>query len=150
MEYVDANGEHRTISDPEHLKAAAGHFGLMGIVTHITFELDKMRYAVLQPVKPDVGLAIPPISREDIPIALRKTFTKAQYDAALKDFENRATNDYYSEWFWFTRSQQCWVNTWNPTDDKTDLQDYPSPILTWFQWVEGWLGKVMTTSPICK
>ena len=111
-------------------------------------DLDKMSYAVLQPVKPDVGLAIPPLDRNDIPIALRKTFTKAQYDAALKDFENRATNDYYSEWFWFTRSQQCWVNTWNPTDDKTNLQDYPSPTLTWFQWVEGWLGKVITTNPI--
>jgi hypothetical protein len=148
VEYVDANGEHRTVSDPEHLKAAAGHFGLLGLVTHITFELDKMRYAVMQPVKPDIGLAIPPLSRNDIPIALRKTFTQAQYDSALLDFEKRASDDYYAEWFWFTRSQQAWVNTWNPTDDKTGLQDYPSPILTWFQWVEGWLGAVITGNPI--
>jgi hypothetical protein len=163
---VDANGERRTVSDPEHLKAAAGHFGLLGVVTHITFELDKMQYAVMQPIKPDIGLAIPPISRDDIPIALRKTFTQAQYDKALLDFENRAENHYYAEWFvsitrslfslaianfpiqWFTRSQQAWVNTWNPTDDKTGLQDYPSPVLTWFQWVEGWLGAVITGNPI--
>lgn len=166
VEYVDANGERRTVSDPEHLKAAAGHFGLLGVVTHITFELDKMQYAVMQPIKPDIGLAIPPISRDDIPIALRKTFTQAQYDKALLDFENRAENHYYAEWFvsitrslfslaiakfpiqWFTRSQQAWVNTWNPTDDKTGLQDYPSPVLTWFQWVEGWLGAVITGNPI--
>lgn len=148
VEYVDANGEHRTVSDPNHLRAAAGHFGLLGIVTHITFELDRMRYAVLQPTKPDIGLAIPPLSRDDIPIALRKTFTEAQYAAALKDFEDRATNDYYAEWFWFTRSQQAWVNTWNPTEDKTGVVDYPSPSDTWFQWVEGWVGAVMTGSDI--
>jgi hypothetical protein len=68
-------------------------------VTHITFELDKMQYAVMQPVKPDIGLAIPPMSRDDIPIALRKTFTQAQYDKALLDFEDRAENHYYAEWF---------------------------------------------------
>ena len=148
VEYVDANGEHRTISDPNHLRAAAGHFGLLGIVTHITFELEPMRYAILQPIKPDIALAIPPLSRTDIPIALRKTYTDAQYAAALDDFESRASNDYYSEWFWFTRSQQAWVNTWNPVDDKEGVKDYPSPINTWFQWVEGWIGAVMTGSKI--
>ena len=148
VEYVDANGEYRTISDPNQLKAAAGCFGLLGVVTHITFELDKMQYAILKPIKPDIGLAIPPLSRDDIPVALRKTFTDAQYKAALEDFENRANNDYYSEWFWFTRSQQAWVNTWNPTDDKTGVVEYPSPFATWMQWVEGWLGSVITTNPI--
>lgn len=107
-----------------------------------------MQYAVLQPIKPDIGLAIPPLRREDIPIALRKTYTDAQYAEALKDFERRANDDYYSEWFWFTRSQQAWVNTWNPTDDKTDVVEYPSPFLTWLQWVEGWLGHVITGNPI--
>ena len=52
IEYVDANGVHRTISDPSHLRAAAGCFGLLGIVTHITFELDKMSYAIMEPTKP--------------------------------------------------------------------------------------------------
>lgn len=148
MEYVDATGEHRTISDPAHLKAAAGCFGLLGVVTHITFELDKMSYAVLEPVKPDISLAIPPLSLADVPMALRKTWTKAQYTTALADFENRASNDYYSEWFWFTRSQQAWVNTWNATDDKEGVVNYPSPFMTWFQWVQGWLGAVITGNPI--
>jgi hypothetical protein len=70
IEYVDANGVHRTVFDPGHLKAAAGCFGLLGIVTHITFSLDKMRYAVLKPVKPDISLAIPPLSRADSKLTL--------------------------------------------------------------------------------
>ncbi|XMA19599.1 hypothetical protein WAI453_012390 [Rhynchosporium graminicola] len=148
VEYVDANGVHRTVSEPAHLKAAAGCFGLLGIVTHITFALDKMSYALMQPYKPDIGLAIPPLSRNDIPIALRKTFTDAQYAAALVDFKKRATEDYYSEWFWFTRSQQAWVNTWNPTDDKEGAVEYPSPFMTFIQWIQGWLGGVITENPI--
>ncbi|KAH7417155.1 hypothetical protein BKA64DRAFT_701940 [Cadophora sp. MPI-SDFR-AT-0126] len=148
VEYVDANGEHRTISDPAHLKAAAGCFGLLGIVTHITFALDKMSYAIMEPYKPDIGLAIPPLSRNDIPIALRKTFTDAQYAAALVEFKKRAQEDYYSEWFWFTRSQQAWVNTWNATDEKEGAVEYPSPFMTFIQWIEGWLGGVITENPI--
>jgi hypothetical protein len=105
-----------------------------------------MSYALLQPIKPDIGLAIPPLKREDIPIALRKTFTDAQYAAALADFKKRASEDYYSEWFWFTRSQQAWVNTWNPVSDPTGSVDYPGDFGTWFQWVEGWLGGVMAAS----
>ena len=96
----------------------------------------------------DIGLAIPPLSRDDIPVALRKTFTDAQYAAALREFESRASNDYYSEWFWFTRSQQAWVNTWNTTDDPTGSVEYPSPFETWCQWVQGWLGHVITSNPI--
>jgi hypothetical protein len=107
-----------------------------------------MQYAVLQPIKPDIGLAIPPLAREDIPIALRKTFTSQQYVSALTEFDIRANNHYYSEWFWFTRSQQAWVNTWNPIDDRTDVVEYPSPFQTWLQWVEGWLGAVITSNPI--
>lgn len=38
------------VDDAEELKAAAGAFGLLGVVTHITFELDAMTYAVM--VKP--------------------------------------------------------------------------------------------------
>jgi hypothetical protein len=35
------------VDDPHHIKAAAGAFGLLGVVTHITFELDAMTYAVM-------------------------------------------------------------------------------------------------------
>ncbi|OWP06987.1 hypothetical protein B2J93_7721 [Marssonina coronariae] len=119
VEYVDANGLHRTISDPAHLGAAAGCFGLLGVVTHITFALDQMSYASMQPFKPDIGLAIPPLSRNDIPIALRKTFTDAQYAAGLADFKRRAQEDY-----------KRGSNTWNATDDRERSVEYPSPFLT--------------------
>ncbi|KAE8447628.1 hypothetical protein EG329_010599 [Mollisiaceae sp. DMI_Dod_QoI] len=148
VEYIDCHGVPRLITSPSHLRAAAGHFGLLGIVTHITFELDPMSYAILSPVKPDIGLAIPPLKREDIPIALRRTWTDAQYATALSDFEKRATDDYYSEWFWFTRSQQAWVNTWNPVTSSAGAVEYPSPFLTFMQWIEGWLGQVITSNPI--
>ncbi|CAL3962308.1 unnamed protein product [Diplocarpon coronariae] len=129
VEYVDANGLHRTISDPAHLGAAAGCFGLLGVVTHITFALDQMSYAIMQPFKPDIGLAIPPLSRNDIPIALRKTFTDAQYAAGLADFKRRAQEDY-----------KRGSNTWNATDDRERSVEYPSPFLTLIPWIEGWLG----------
>src|SRR5450432_1985056 len=89
IEYVDANGEHRTITDPAHLKAAAGCFGLLGIITHITLEVDKMTYAMMKPEKPDIGLAIPPLNPDDVPLALQKTWTKTRVDAAYADFVNR-------------------------------------------------------------
>jgi hypothetical protein len=146
IEYVDANGEHRTITDPAHLKAAAGCFGLLGIITHITLEVDKMTYAMMKPEKPDIGLAIPPLNPDDVPLALQKTWTKTRVDAAYADFVNRATNDYYTEWFWFPYQKQAWVNTWNTTTDPTGAVDYPSPLDTWLQWVQNWLGGVITSS----
>ena len=47
IEYVDCNGKLRAVDDPYLIKAAAGAFGLLGVVTHITFELDAMTYAVM-------------------------------------------------------------------------------------------------------
>jgi len=47
IEYVDCTGKLQMVDDPYLLKAAAGAFGLLGVVTHITFELDAMSYAVL-------------------------------------------------------------------------------------------------------
>ncbi|KAF7958933.1 hypothetical protein EAE96_002459 [Botrytis aclada] len=148
IEYIDANGIHRAITKPAHLRAAAGCFGLLGIVTHITLLLSPMSYAILRPTKPDIGLAIPPLSPSDIPIALRKSWTPAQYAAALAEFEDKANHDYYSEWFWFTRSQQAWVNTWNETADAEGAVEYPSPFETFVQWVQGWVGSVLTRSEV--
>lgn len=35
------------IDDPQLLKVASGAFGLLGVVTHITYELDAMTYALM-------------------------------------------------------------------------------------------------------
>jgi hypothetical protein len=150
VEYVDANGTHRTISNPEHLKAAAGCFGLLGIVTHITFELDPMVYAVLKPRKIPVEEAIPPQTKEQIPPALRtdgyEKITSDVLDGWKTNFAQRASNDYYSEWFWFTYQNRVWVNSWNVTADPSDALDYPDAIETFFQWLQGWLGGVVTAN----
>ena len=116
IEYVDANGKLQTVSDPEWLKAAAGSFGLLGIITHITFAFDKMSYAVLTPKKTPVNLAIPPpldyYKDGMIPEPLREMYSEAQLEAARLDFVDRATKDYYSEWFWFPFQKEVFVNCW--------------------------------------
>jgi hypothetical protein len=147
IEYIDANGKQQSVSDPELLTAAAGCFGLLGIVTHITFELEAMTYAVMKPRKPDVNLAVPALSQSDVPAALKKNFDDAQIADALAKFEDHAISDYYSEWFWFPYQQTAWVNCWNNTSDTTHVVDYPTTGEIWLQWIEGWIGGVMTASP---
>ena len=151
VEYVDANGISQTISDPEHLRAAAGCFGLLGIVTHVTLELDPMTYAVMQPEKVPVAQSIPPIKKTDIPLALRTDgYDKiSDNDLAVwkNDFAKRAAEDYYSEWFWFTYQKRTWVNTWKNTSDRTGLIDYPDSADVFLQWFENWMGGVVTETP---
>ena len=48
VEYVDSRGEVVEVSDPAQLRVAAGSLGLLGIVTHITYKLDRMSYAQYQ------------------------------------------------------------------------------------------------------
>lgn len=86
IEYIDANGVHKTIVCKEQLKAAAGCFGLLGIVTHITFELGAMIYAVLRPKKIPISLAIPPLSASYVPLALYKNRTHKDIADANADF----------------------------------------------------------------
>ncbi|RCI16379.1 hypothetical protein L249_2455 [Ophiocordyceps polyrhachis-furcata BCC 54312] len=153
IEYVDCNGKLQMVDDSNQIRAAAGSFGLLGIITHITFELDSIQYAILEPRKVDVGLAIPPLDKDEVPEALRGPWYSApdvdqQLAAATAEFEGRALNDYYSEWFWFPYQQKAWVNTWNPTADPTGVVSYPDDAKVFLQWVEGWIGGVMTSSPL--
>jgi hypothetical protein len=150
VEYVDANGVHQTIKDPELLKAAAGCFGLLGIVTHLTLELQPMSYAVMRPEKPDINLAIPPLKPEDVPFALKKTFTQKQLAEATRRFEERVEKDYYSEFFWFPFQQKAWVHCWNPVDDQQGAKEYPPTFEVWLQWVQGWLGGVIVETNFFK
>lgn len=156
IEYVDCHGELQLVDDLELIKAAAGCFGLLGVVTHITFELDAMTYAVMEPRKIDIGLAIPPVEKEDIPEALRADwFSTAGADAKMAaadaEFEHRA-DDYYSEWFWFPYQQKAWVNTWNTVEEvASDVEvwaEFPDPASVFIQWIQGWLGHIMTSSKL--
>ena len=148
IEYVDANGNLQSVSDPGQLRAAAGCFGLLGVVTNITYELDAMTYAIMKPLKVDVAQAIPPLAKEAIPHALRTpeydSITQEQLQKWKEAFDKRAAEDYYAEWFWFTYQKKIWVNSWNNTTDATDFLDYPNGADTFFQWLQGWIGGVMT------
>ncbi|KAI8188307.1 L-gulono-1,4-lactone dehydrogenase [Colletotrichum sp. SAR 10_75] len=131
IDYVDANGEARSVTKPEHLRAASGAFGLMGVVTHITFEMPPMTYAQLNPKTVPVTHAIPPPPDLDetlIPPVLllpwKALSTKEKRERQL-EFERQATKDYYSEWFWFPYSQKVWVNCWNDTTDSSDVVEFP-------------------------
>lgn len=112
IEYVDANGNTQSIDDPELLKAAAGSFGLLGVVTHITFEFEKMVYAIMEPKKVDVNLAIPPPEGYQVPEQIRREFSPSQVAAAQTDFEQRSTHDFFTQWFWFPFQQEVFVNCW--------------------------------------
>jgi hypothetical protein len=150
VEYVDANGVHQTVSDPALLRAAAGCFGLLGVVTHLTLELNAMTYAVMRPEKPDINLAIPPLRPQDVPMALQKTFTKEKIAEATKKFEERVENDYYNEFFWFPYQQKAWVNCWNDTPDPKGAKEYPPTWEVWLQWIQNWLGGVIVETKFFK
>ncbi|KAF2445635.1 hypothetical protein P171DRAFT_443269 [Karstenula rhodostoma CBS 690.94] len=95
LEYVDCHGRLQIVDDAVQIQAAAGTFGILGVVTHIT-------YAVMKPLKEDVGLGVPPIDKDDIPVALRSAWFDApdadqQLASATTRFNNRAANEYYSD-----------------------------------------------------
>ncbi|KAL7275820.1 hypothetical protein RUND412_001231 [Rhizina undulata] len=143
IEYVDANGVFQAISDPAHLKAAAGCFGLLGVVTNVTLELDIMTYAQMQPLKQDVNLAIPPPTGFQVPADLSGDYSPEELEAARLEFIRKAENSYYCEWFWFPYQQKAWVNCWDNTEDEEGAYDYPTKVGTFLQWLEGWIGGVM-------
>lgn len=117
------------MSNPDLLKAASGCFGLLGVVTHITLECEALCAAVMRPVKLDVIDAIPPpddMDKASIPKALYKDRTPEQKRVAVANFERRANNDFYAEWFWFPYSSQVWVNTWSTDASLDNVVNYPS------------------------
>ena len=97
-----------------------------------------MSTAVMRPTKLDVIDAIPPppdMDDSQIPSRLWKPRTQQQKQAAQADFERRANNDFYAEWFWFPYSSQVWVNTWSTDNDTKDVVNYPSTAKTFIQVV---------------
>lgn len=149
IEYVDPNGELRTISDPEQLTAAAGCFGLLGIVTAVTLKLDKITYAKMRPYKQRVGLAIPPPEGFDIPKGIDMSgLTPDQLKASWQKFVDDAENRYYSEWFWFAFQKECWVNCWDNDGDVADSVPYPSKLNAVFQEGQEYIAELMAESKL--
>ena len=114
------------VNDKNELRAAAGAFGLLGVVVALTLQLDDMGVTDMMPVKVPVPLAIPPPAGYTIPYEAQKIMdeydvTPEQLEAAQADFERRCREDYYLEWFWFPYQDECWVNTWQSECEFEDI-----------------------------
>ena len=149
IEFVNAKGELQTVDDPDQLRAAAGCFGLLGVVTSVTLRLDPMTFANMTPLKQVVPLTIPPPAGLTVPPNIDMSgITPAQLAAAWADFVDRCENDYYAEWFWFTFQDKCWINTWKNDGAKADAKDYPGPLEVKLQEWEEYLAGLMIESAI--
>jgi hypothetical protein len=140
VEFVNARGHLQTVSDPGLLKAAAGCFGLLGIVTSLTLKLDKMSYATLLPKSPPLALAVPPPAGFRVPPAVdMRNISRAELDDARSRFVAQCEKDYYTEWFWFPYQQRAWVNCWRNDGARADAQPYPSEQETHAEEMETYL-----------
>lgn len=147
VEYIDCNGNQQTIQDPEQLRAAAGCFGLMGVITHLTLEFSPMTYALIQPVKVPVVRAVPPpddMPEDQIPKALRlKGLTAKQKAQDVADFEKKCATNFYTEWFWFPFSDKIWINCWDDTTDPSGVANYPGSLTIGLQILQQYLANLM-------
>ena len=152
VEYVDAHGEVRTVSDPELLKTAAGAFGAFGIVASYTIRLDKLTYANMRPYHSPIELAIPP-PLEYI-LAAKAGDPRYRYikdlvahhsqetlDRALTEFIRESENNYYTEWFWFPGQRDVWVNTWNNDGLESQSRNIPDDFEVFLEWLEAWIAQ---------
>lgn len=133
IEYVDANGVLQTITNPEELHIAAGSFGLLGIVTHVTYEVKRITFAVMQPRKVKTMLAVPPLELDQAPEVLRPELSNEQLQDSIAEFERRAEHDHYAEWSWFSYQSDVLVNTWSTVCDATGAVEYTTPSQTFVQ-----------------
>jgi hypothetical protein len=147
VEFVNARGHLQTVSDPALLKAAAGCFGLLGIVTSLTLKLDKMSYATLQPTAPRLALAVPPPQGFRVPPAVdMRSISQADLDHATSRFVTQCESAYYSEWFWFPYQELAWVNCWRNDGARADAQPYPSEQETHVEEMGEYLVEVQTNT----
>ena len=146
IEVVNARGELQVINDTEVIKAAAGCFGLLGIVVSLTLKVDKMTYAVCYAQKIPMELMIPPLNQEDVPEDVKKLeyTTPLMVEQGKANFEVRAKNAFYAEWFWFVGQKEGWQNCWD-TDASAEASSkpYPSALEEKWQFATQFLGQVM-------
>lgn len=160
IEFINAKGEIQIINkadSPELMKAAAGSFGLLGVITSITLKLDEMGYALADPKFVKLAQAIPPpfgTRLEDMPAKLKKDLrisSQESLDAIIaqnSDAFFERCKDYYAEWFWFILTDKCWINTWNkddPQNDAKNRQHWESFGEKLHRHFESWLQTSMST-----
>lgn len=156
IEFVNANGDIQTVNDPALLRAAGGCFGILGPVLSLTLELVEMSYAVIEPRKVDVSIAIPPPNFDEryIPKQLRqKSYSRVDMENAFDEFKTAVESCYYSEYTWFAYNDQCFINNWQNNGKKEDVKLSSQ----WMESNESWgrfLANLMDDSsfeklPVC-
>ena len=142
IEFVNVKGELQVINkvaQPDLMQAAAGSFGLIGIITSITIKLDKMSYALTNPKLVKLSKAIPPprgTHLEKMPKKLQEDLGISNQELLDSIIEKNSEmffarcTDYYSEWFWFILNDKCWINSWNKDDPENDEKNQDD-------WVKG-------------
>ncbi|AYV83313.1 MAG: hypothetical protein Hyperionvirus5_119 [Hyperionvirus sp.] len=154
IEFVNVNGEIQTVNDPEEIKAAAGCFGLLGIVTSLTLELDEMTYANFAPHAESLGMAIPPFPDPKLLHLPEKLYdeifgeiSEEQLATATKEFYHKCDDHYYAEWFWFVFTDKCFVNVWNNDGSREKITyEYPSILETKLEEITSFVSQEI--SPI--
>ena len=143
VEFVNANGELQVVDDREQLQAAAGCFGMLGVVTSITLALDPMTIANMRPQKIPAMLAVPPLPDTEVPEQLQIHPTQEQLDEAQARFVDAAANDFYAEWFWFAFQEKVWANTWKDDGNFEDAKDYPGPGAVFLQSAGTYIANIL-------
>jgi hypothetical protein len=126
IEFVNAKGELQAVNQVELLRSAAGSFGLLGVITSITLQLDKMAYAHMDPKTDELLKGVPPpkgFLLADLPSKLQQKFDSQTHldlfiDKYSRRFFDHCNNDYYCEWFWFILNKNCWINNWVKVDSR--------------------------------
>jgi len=146
LEFVNANGELQTVEDKERLATVSGSFGLAGIVTNITFKMDKMTYAKFQPLSkkntPGFNMkdSIPPPGTD-------------RNDTAFKRMVELCEKSYYAEFFWYPNQgsepleEGYWQNCWKNDGDEKDATTLTSPVDAEYQvartFLFAWVTKIL-------
>lgn len=154
IQFINVKGELQTVTDPEQLKAAAGCFGMLGLVTSLTLELDEMTYANFKTAeKKLIAVTIPPPIGTELSPQVKKNLSKENLDVLAKpeelqkaylDFVDRCEKSYYAEWFWFPLQDKGWINCWVNNGEKSKSVRYPDPVTTDIQRTGSYLAYLGT------
>ena len=151
IEYIDAHGKIKTVSNPDHLRAASGCFGLMGVVTRITLEFSPVAHASSSPIKLPVMKAVPPpleLDDKDIPTALFIPRTAEEKIQDQATFEQHANSGSYSEWSWFPFSEYAWVNYGDDKTEASNVSNSTNAQELFLSWVQTFTLNVLQSSPL--
>lgn len=131
IEIIDCNGLIKTFNrddNSQEMEALSGSFGLFGVITSLTLEVDCVSYAIMDPKHSLLEISIP----------------RNENDNAFYIFKNNILNSYYNEYFWFPPSDKLWVNCWNNNGNAVHAEEYPSNMETNIQEMSSIVAEVIS------